>query len=100
MIVCFAEQRAGLLHKPLSHILKSNLTIPVYIVSGVRIPKRKSKWLAQVATWLGAIGIIVGFGLLQVEIIQVPEGLFQNVLLILSIIPEFWLIWVWDNLFG
>ncbi len=100
MIVCFAEQHTGLLHKPLSHILKSNLTIPVYIVSGVHIPKPKSIWLAQVTAWLGSIGIIAGFSLLQVEIMQAPEGWFQNVLLILSIIPEFWLIWVWDNLFS
>jgi hypothetical protein len=100
MIVCFAEQRAGLLHKPLSQILESNLTIPVYIVSGVPIPKPKSIWLAQVSAWLGSMGIIVGFGLLQAKIMQMPEGWFQNVLLILSIIPEFWLVWVWDNLFS
>jgi hypothetical protein len=100
IVVCFAEQRAGLLHKPLSQILESNLTIPVYIVSGVHIPKPKSIWLAQVTMWLGSIGIIIGFGLLQAKIIQVPEGWFQNLLLILSIIPEFWLILVWDNLFS
>ena len=100
MIVCFAEQRAGLLHKPLSQLLESNLTVPVYIVSGLYVPKPKSNWIAQVTTWLGWIGIIAGFCLLQIKIIQVPEGWFQNILLILAVIAEIWLIWIWDSQFG
>src|SRR5262245_5359314 len=31
MVVCFAEQRTGLLQRPLSQILQSNLKLPVYI---------------------------------------------------------------------
>ena len=100
MIVCFAEHRAGLLQKPLSQILASNLTVPVYVVSGVSVPRPKSNGLAQVTAWLGSIGLIAGFGLLQIKIMQVPGGWFQSMLLILSIIPEFWLIWVWDSRFG
>ena len=99
MIVCFAEQRAGLLQKPLSQILESNLSIPVYVVSGVYIPKPKSNRLADATAWLGSIGIIAGFGLLQVKISQVSEGWFQTILLILVVISEIWLIWVWDNQF-
>jgi hypothetical protein len=99
MVVCFAEQRAGLLQRPLSQILESNLKVPLYILAGPYLPKSKLNWLAQVTAWLGWIGIIAGFGLLQVKIIQVPEGWFQNVLFILSIIPEFWLILIWDNVF-
>jgi len=100
MIVCFAEQRAGLLQKPLSQILESNLTIPVYVVSGVRIPKPKSNWLTQVTVCLGSIGIIAGFGLLQVKITQMSDGWFQNILLILVVISEIWLIWAWDSRFA
>jgi hypothetical protein len=99
MIVCFAEQRAGLLQKPLSQILESNLSIPVYVVSGVYIPKPQSNRLGDVTAWLGSIGIITGFGLLQVKISQVSEGWFQTLLLILVVIFEFWLIWVWDSRF-
>jgi hypothetical protein len=100
MIVCFAEQRTGFLHKPLSQILESNLNVPVYILSGLYPQQSKSNWLSQVTAWSGYIGIIMGFFLLQAKIIQVPEGWFQNVLLILSLIPEFWLIWVWNSLFS
>ena len=100
MIVCFAEQHAGPLHRPLSQILESNLNFPVYILSGLYPQKSKSNWLSQVIVWSGFIGIIICFGILQVKIVQLPEGGFQNALLIFSIIPEFWLILVWNILFS
>src|SRR6266540_5906630 len=91
MIVCFAEQRVGLLHRPLSQILESNLDFPVYILSGLYPQKYKSNWLAQVIAWLGSIGIIAGFGLLQVKMMQVSEGWVQTLLLIIVVISEIWL---------
>ncbi len=100
MIVCFEEQRAGLLHRPLSQILESKLSFPVYILSGLYPQKSKSNWLSQVIAWSGFIGIIICFGILQVKIVQLPKDWFQNALLIFSVILEFWLIRVWDNLFG
>ena len=99
MIVCFAEQRAGLLQRPLSEILESNLNVPVYILSGLYPQKSKPNWLSQVILWSGHIGIIIGFFVLQVKIGQLPNDQFQNSLLVFSIIPEFWLIWVWNSLF-
>jgi hypothetical protein len=99
MIVCFEEHRAGLLQKPLSQIVASNLTLPICVISGVSIPKPKSHWVAQVTAWLGSIGIMIGFGVLQLKIVQVSEGWFQSILLILVVISEIWLIWVWDRWF-
>jgi hypothetical protein len=99
MIVCFAEQRAGLLQRPLSEILESNLNVPVYILSGLYPQKSKPNWLSQVTAWSGYIGIIIGFFILQVKIGQLPNDQFQNSLLVFSLIPEFWLIWVWNSLF-
>jgi hypothetical protein len=98
-VVCFAEQRAGLLRKPLSQILQSNLNIPIYILAGLYPPKPKSKLLFQAITWSGFLGIIIGFFALQINIIQVSKGGLQSILLILSIIPEFWLIWAWNSQF-
>ena len=100
MIVCFEEQRAGLLHRPLSQILESNLNFPVYILSGLYPQKSKSNWLSEVIVWSGFIGIIICFCILQVKIVQLPKDWFQNVLFVLSLIPEFWLILVWNNLFS
>jgi hypothetical protein len=99
LIVCFAEQRVGLMHRPLSQILEANLNFPVYILSGLYPQKTKSNWLSQVIVWSGAIGIIISFCILQVKIDQLPKDWFQNALLIFSIIPELWLIWVWNSLF-
>jgi hypothetical protein len=97
-VVCFAEQRVGLLHKPLSQILQSNLKIPIYILSGIY--RQNSDWLSQVIVWSGFIGISIGFYMLQVKIVQIQKDWFQNILLIFSIIPELWLIRVWNNLFS
>jgi hypothetical protein len=99
LIVCFAEQRAGLLHKPLSQILQSNLNGPVYILAGLHLPKSKSNLLSDVMAWSGFLGVLMGFFLLQINIVQVSKGGLQSVLLILSIIPEFWLIWVLNSWF-
>jgi hypothetical protein len=100
MIVCFSEQRTGPLRRPLRQVLESNFKATVYILSSLTPQKPTSNTLLQVCAWLGFIGIILGFGILQTNIVGLPEGPFQNGLLILSIIPEFWLIWVWGGWFG
>jgi len=100
MIVCFAEQRTGLLRRPLSQILESDFKATLYILSGLTPQKSKSNRLSQMSAWLGCFVIIIGFGLLQAKIIQYPQGWLQNVLLILSLIPGFWLICVWNSRFG
>ena len=99
MIVCFEEQRAGLLHRPLSQILETNLRFPVYILSGLYPQKSTPNWLSKIIVWSGSIGIIIGFYILQMKITQLPKDWFQNALLIFSIILEFSLIWIWDSLF-
>lgn len=101
MIVCFAEQQAGLFHRPLSQILQSNLKMPVYILSGLAPQSSsRSNWLPQILVWLGSIGIIIGSALLQIRITSLSENWAQTTLLILSVIGEAWLIWGWNNLFS
>ena len=100
LVVCFGEQRVGLLQKPLSQILQSNLSIPVYIVSGIFMEHSGLNWRSQATLWTGYAGIVIAFCLLQIRIVQLPRDGFQSILLLLSILPEFWLIWVWDNLFN
>jgi hypothetical protein len=100
MIVCFPEQRAGLWRRPLSQILESNFKAIVYILSDPTPPTSKPNRLSQILAWLGCIGIVIGFGILQSTVAQLPEGWVQSALLILSIIPEFLLIWLWNGLFG
>jgi hypothetical protein len=99
MIICFAEEHTGILHRPLSQILESDFKATVYILSDLAPQKSKSNRLSRMSTWLGILGVIAGFAMLQAKIVQLPEGWLQNTLLILSVIPEFWLIWVWDGWF-
>lgn len=100
MIVCFAEQRTGLLQRPLSQILESNIQATLFVISGLTPPRSRSNLFSQIGSWLGFMCIIIGFGILQTKVVQLPGSSLQNIFLILSIFPEFWLIWVWNSLFG
>jgi hypothetical protein len=101
MIVCFAEQRVGLLHRPLNQILHSNLNAPVYILSGL-YPQNlsRSNWFSQLLAWIGSIGIIAGSSILQIRIISLPQDWAQTTLLIISVMVEIWLIGGWNSLFS
>jgi hypothetical protein len=99
MIVCLAEQSIGIRHRPLSQVLESNIKAPVYILSDIRSTKPQSNVFSQVIAWSGFIGIIAGSFIIQSKIIQLPDDSFRTVLSILLLIPEFWLLWVWNSLF-
>jgi hypothetical protein len=101
LIVCFAEQRAGLLHRPLSQIIRANLDLPMYILSGLHLqsPARLNV-LASITMWAGFLSILAVTFLLQIRIIALPQDWAQTTLLILSLIAELWLIWAWNNLFS
>ena len=101
VIVCFAEQRAGLLHRPLSQILRANLDIPTYILSDLYLlgPSRPHG-LFLIVLWIGFVAILGVSFLLQIQIIALPRDWGQTTLLILSVMAELWLIWVWNKLFN
>jgi hypothetical protein len=101
LIVCFAEQRAGLMNRPLGQILQSRLDNPIYILSR-RSPKNlsRSNLFPQVMTWAGMLGIIGGAFVLQIQIVSMFGNWTQTVLLIVSTIAEAWLIGAWNSLFG
>lgn len=99
MVVCHAGQRAGFLHRPLSQILESNLKLPIYILNDSDQQQFRSNWRSEVLGWTGSIGIIAIFSILQVRIVRLPDDWIQSALFILSILPEFWLLRAWNNLF-
>ncbi len=101
MVVCFAEQRAGLTRKPLSQILESNLKATVYVLSGLSEPNApRSSWVSAAMAWAGSIGIIAGFFWLQVKLTQPPGDWSHTALVYLSIFLEVGLIWGWNSLFS
>jgi hypothetical protein len=101
IVVCFAEQRMGVWRRPLSEILESHLSAPIYILAGFYPPEDSaSNWVSQIAAWIGSLSIIAGSFLLQARITFMPKDWAQTTLLILSVIGEVWLIWVWNSQFN
>ena len=99
LIVCLTDQSTGLRRKPLSQILESNFKTTIYILSESPMQKQKSGLLTQVIAWAGLIAIIGGFFVLQVDITRMPQDGFQTLLLILLLVPEIWLVQLWNSLF-
>ena len=101
IIVCFAEQRNGFLRTPLHQILEENLDSPLLILWGL-YPERPSRLnlLSSIALWAGVISIITGAFFLQIRIMTLPRDWAPTTLLILAVVAEFWLIWVWNKLFS
>jgi hypothetical protein len=100
MIVCIADQSVGFRRRPLSQLLESTFKAPIYILSDTKVHPLESSALSQVISWVGFVGIIIGFFFLQVKITQLPDDWFQTLLSILTIIPELGLILLWNSLFS
>jgi hypothetical protein len=99
-LVCVTNQFAGLSSSPLRHVLEASFNATTYILSSTAPKEEKSNVLSQLIAWTGFIGIMIGFGILQASIVQLPKGGLQSSLLTLPILPEFWLIWLWNGRFG
>lgn len=100
MIVCMADHSVGLRRRPLSQLLESDLQVPVYILSGPPSQPARPGLGSRLMAWIGPIAIIVGFFVLQIRIVQLPRDGIQTLLFILLLIPEFWLIGLWNSLFS
>jgi hypothetical protein len=100
MIVCFSGQRTGVLRRPLSKVLESHLSAPIYIISGQSSRNRaRPHWPLQVVMWTGFSGIIAGATLLQIRLVALPNDWIQSTLMVISVIAEAWSIWIWNGLF-
>ena len=99
MIMCLTDQYTGLRRKPLSQVLESNFKTSIYILSETAMQKQKPGLLSQIIAWSGLVVIIGGFFLLQIDITRMPRDGFQTLLLILLLVPEIWLVQVWNSLF-
>lgn len=100
LVVCFSGQRRRVFQRPLNNILEANLGAPIYIIPGSPSSTyARSNWLWQVVVWMGLIGIVAGATLLQIRIAMLPNDWIQTTLMILSVIVEAWLVWVWNGFF-
>lgn len=100
-IACFSGQFAERLSKSLNQMMGSNLDAPIYVLSGLVMEEpRDTSRLKDALAWLGSLGIIFGFFLLQINLQSVASGWAHSVLLLLSIILETFLILFWNSLVG
>lgn len=101
LIVCFADHRTGLKQKPLGQILESKLNAAVYILSGFDSPDRQGAgWFSTLLLWSGFAITIIGFFFLEANLDRALRGWVHTVVLVLTVLVEFWLVWVWNSLFS
>lgn len=99
VVVCFDGHRTGLLQRPLSQLLQSDLAVPLYILSGLGTDQRTHVgWKKQAGAWLGFVAIILGFFMLQIKIEEFAKN-WTILLELLSVAVELWLVWAWNKLF-
>ncbi len=53
--------------------------------------------LAEMFSWMGSVVIIAGFFWIQVQVDQLGNGWVHTILFLLSIIPEVYLLWLWNS---
>jgi hypothetical protein len=100
VIVCFAEQKAGWMYRPLNQILASNINTTVYVINELyQTDSNRSNWISETLMWAGAVGIIAGFFWLQSGLIQMPGDWAHNTLMYFSVFFEVFLLWGWNSLF-
>lgn len=99
MLACYSEGRAGMLERPLSDVLASGLSMPVYTFAGLRGEGgRRPSILAQVVSWAGSLGSIGAFMLLQARIVIGIQGWPQSVLLLITLLAEVGTVWLVNSL--
>lgn len=99
MVVCHAEQQAGIWRQPLELAL-SHLNIPILTLKGF-VPsmyESSSTFLRELVFWSVSIAVLFVFFLSQIRILRISEEWAKDTLLSLSILIEFGLLGIWNNL--
>jgi hypothetical protein len=101
IVVCQAEHKIGIWGLSLGRLLKSNLSGPVYVLSGL-YPRRRVRpgLLTEAICWAGSVMVVVAFFWLQVKLGMLSNDWAHTSLLYISVPVEVWLIWTWNSLLG
>ena len=94
VVICFAEQRTGLWHKPLSEALEKT-GASVWTLSGFYPTKNISslRSFANILFWSLSIVILTVFFWLEVQTLRLTVEWAKNTLLYLSVLGEVGLLW-------
>ena len=75
------------------------MDIPLHILHGFISSERPSvAWGRRLAAWGGFLAILLGFVLLQMKMV-ITGGNWTSILILISLILEYGLIWLWNKLF-
>ena len=102
LVICQAGQTIsmpGAERYPLGVALCNRLDAPVLVLTGLyreslRRPRTRT---AEVAWWGVALALVAAFGVLQIWISRIATGWASQFLLILSVLAEVGLIWIWNQ---
>lgn len=103
-VVCHEEQvvKQGFLKtEPISEFLNSVMDQPISTVKNFYHPQRiqVKRWLLSGLFWIGAVGILTGFSLLEVQTGLVMPGSINKLVLAAMILIEFGAVWFWSRIF-
>jgi len=102
-IVCHSEQtvKVGLFKtQPTADYLTQALTNPVVTVDGFYHPQRTviKSWIRGLLFWLGALVIVTGFTLLELQADLAFPGFAHKLVLAAILLIEFGAIWFWSQI--
>lgn len=102
-IVCQQEQtvKLGLFQTvPTSEYVAQNLTNPVVTVDGFYHPQQTviKGWMRGLLFWLGALVIVIGFTLLELQADLAFPGFAHKLVLAAILLVEFGAIWFWSQI--
>ncbi len=101
LVACYEEEGAGISRQPLSDVLARGLQVTVHDLTDTLRPfSSRRPMLPQVAAWLGSIVILAGFLVLQAKIVVEMQDWTQTVTLVITLVPEIALIWLWNSILG
>jgi hypothetical protein len=98
VVVCHAEQRAGLWRIPLHEAL-AKLEAPIWTLEGNDPSMKPSAFtgIKEVIFWLISIAIMVVFFWIQVSIVRMSKDWAHSALLYFSVLSEIALLWIWHS---
>ena len=102
-VVCHAEQvvKAGFLKTvPMPEYLAGIMNAPVVTVEGYYSPQRTlvKSWMSGLLFWLGALVILVGFTLLELQADTAFPGFAHKLVLTAILVIEFGAVWLWSQI--
>jgi len=103
IVVCHEEQvvKQGFLKTiPISDFLSSAMRMSIITVNNYYHPQRIQikSWLLTILFWVGALVILAGFSLLEVQANMAFPGSVNKLVLAALLIVEFSMVWAWNQI--